>query len=99
MDLFGDLPPPTDGAQTQIAPGAVLLHGFAREADADLLQATRSVMAQAPLRHWQNVGNLLNVLVAQFARAAVDQVPLHGSLKCRKSACGEYPVYSPHNLR
>ncbi len=44
---------PTAGALTQIAPGAVLLHGFAREADADLLQATRSVMTQAPLRHWQ----------------------------------------------
>jgi DNA oxidative demethylase len=56
MDLFGDLPPPIDDAQTQIAPGAVLLHGFAREADADLLQATRSVMAQAPLRHWQTPG-------------------------------------------
>ena len=56
MDLFGDLPPPPEAALTQIAHGAVLLHGFAREADADLLQVTRSVMAQAPLRHWQTPG-------------------------------------------
>jgi alkylated DNA repair protein (DNA oxidative demethylase) len=56
MDLFDDLPPLTDGALTQIAPGAVLLHGFAREAAAELLQATRSVIAQTPLRHWQTPG-------------------------------------------
>lgn len=56
MDLFDDLPPPTEGALTQIAPGAVLLHGFAREVDAVLLQAIESVIAQAPLRHLQTPG-------------------------------------------
>ena len=56
MDLFDDLPLPSEAALTQIATGAVLLHGFVREADADLLQATRSVVAQAPLRHWQTPG-------------------------------------------
>lgn len=56
MDLFDDLPPPTDGALTQIAPGAVLLHGFAREGDTALLQAIESVIAQAPLRHLQTPG-------------------------------------------
>ena len=56
MELFDDLPPPPEAALTQIAPGAVLLHGFAGEAAAALLQATRSVLNQAPLRHWQTPG-------------------------------------------
>lgn len=56
MDLFDDLPPPTEGALTQIAPGAVLLHSFAREGDAALLQAIESIVAQAPLRHLQTPG-------------------------------------------
>ncbi len=54
MDLFDDLPPET--ALTQIAPGAVLLHGFARDCDAALLQAIETVLQQAPLRHWQTPG-------------------------------------------
>jgi alkylated DNA repair protein (DNA oxidative demethylase) len=54
MDLFDDLPPET--ALTQIAPGAVLLHSFARERDAALLQAIETVLQQAPLRHWQTPG-------------------------------------------
>jgi len=37
MDLFDDLPLPPEAALTQIAPGAVLLHGFARDGDAALL--------------------------------------------------------------
>ena len=56
MELFDDLPPPPEAALTQIAPGAVLLHGFAGEADAALLQAIESVIAQAPLRHMQTPG-------------------------------------------
>lgn len=56
MDLFDDLPPHPDAALTHIAPGAVLLHGFAREEDAALLQAAESVVAQAPLRHQQTPG-------------------------------------------
>ncbi|MDD2880518.1 MAG: DNA oxidative demethylase AlkB [Rhodoferax sp.] len=54
MDLFDDLPP--DAAQTPIAPGAMLLHGFARDGDAALLQAVESVLQQAPLRHMQTPG-------------------------------------------
>ena len=54
MDLFDDLPPET--ALTQMAPGAVLLHGFASEGASDLLQAIETVMAQAPFRHWQTPG-------------------------------------------
>ena len=46
MDLFDDLPP--EAALTHIAPGAVLLHGFAREGDAALLQAIESVLQQVP---------------------------------------------------
>ena len=56
MDLFDDLPPPSVTAQTHIAPGAVLLHGFARDGAAALLQAIASVLRQAPLRHMQTPG-------------------------------------------
>lgn len=41
----------TDAEQLAIAPGAMLLRGFAREGDAALLQAFDEVTAQAPLRH------------------------------------------------
>ncbi|ABD71714.1 DNA-N1-methyladenine dioxygenase [Rhodoferax ferrireducens T118] len=56
MDLFDDLPLPPEAALTPIAPGAVLLYGFARGGDAALLQAIESVLSQAPLRHWQTPG-------------------------------------------
>ena len=56
MDLFDDLPPHPDGAHTLIAPGAVLLHGFAREGEGELLQAVQGVIALAPLRHMQTPG-------------------------------------------
>jgi alkylated DNA repair protein (DNA oxidative demethylase) len=54
MDLFDDLPP--EAALTPIAPGAVLLHGFAKGGAAALLQAIETVLQQAPLRHWQTPG-------------------------------------------
>ena len=56
MDLFDDLPPPPEAAHSPIAPGAVLLRGFAREGVAALLHAVEAVMAQAPLRHMQTPG-------------------------------------------
>ena len=56
MDLFDDLPPAPGDACTPLAPGAVLLHGFARENDAALLQAVQTVIAQAPLRQMQTPG-------------------------------------------
>lgn len=56
IDLFDDLPPPPEAAQVPMAPGAVLLRGFARAADATLLQAIEDVIAQAPLRHMQTPG-------------------------------------------
>jgi alkylated DNA repair protein (DNA oxidative demethylase) len=56
MDLFDDLPPPSDAAPTPLAPGAVLLHGFAREEAGALLQAVETVLTQAPLRHMQTPG-------------------------------------------
>lgn len=55
-DLFDDLPPPLEAARTPIAPGAMLLHGFARDGDAALLRAIDAVIAQAPLRHMQTPG-------------------------------------------
>lgn len=43
-----DMPEP---APLALAPGAVLLHGFARATGADLLQALEPLLAAAPLRH------------------------------------------------
>ena len=56
MDLFDDLPPQPDTAPAPIAPGAVLLHGFARDGAGALLHAVESVLQQAPLRHLQTPG-------------------------------------------
>lgn len=54
-DLFDDLPPqngqPAPSGYIQIAPGALLLRGFARSADKTLLQQFEAVCARAPLRH------------------------------------------------
>lgn len=49
-DLFDDQPP-TGPAEETIAPGAVLLRGFAFDSDAALLQVLEGVFAAAPLRH------------------------------------------------
>lgn len=48
-DLFEDHPP--ERLDQAIAPGAVLLHGFARDMQAALLASFEEVIAQAPLRH------------------------------------------------
>ncbi len=55
-DLFDDQPLHSDAAPTPIAPGAVLLHGFARDGAPVLLQAIESVLQQAPLRYLQTPG-------------------------------------------
>jgi alkylated DNA repair protein (DNA oxidative demethylase) len=56
MDLFDDQPTHPQGTRTPIAAGAAVLHGFARDQAAALLQAAESVIAQAPLRHLQTPG-------------------------------------------
>ena len=48
-DLFADQLP--EEAHLAIAPGAVLLRGFARAIDAALIAAFEAVTAQSPLRH------------------------------------------------
>lgn len=50
LSLFDEAPLPY-AAPEAIAPGAVLLRGFAREMDEALLQAVEGVIAAAPLRH------------------------------------------------
>lgn len=49
FDLFDDAPPASSA--TWIAPGAVVLHGFARGEAAALLHAFEDITSQAPLRH------------------------------------------------
>lgn len=56
MDLFDDLPPPPGAERLDLAPGAELLRGWARDADVALLHAVERVIAQAPLRHMQTPG-------------------------------------------
>lgn len=57
LDLFDDLLPSGSAAQTPLAPGATLLHGFAGGgADAELQHALEAVITQAPLRHMQTPG-------------------------------------------
>ncbi len=56
LDLFDDPAPEAGAARETLAPGAVLMRGFARDGDGELLQAVESVMAQAPPQHWQTPG-------------------------------------------
>lgn len=53
-DLFDDLP--QEPVHEDIAPGAVLLRGFARAMDAQLLDALAAVTAHSPLHHMQTPG-------------------------------------------
>jgi len=55
MDLFDDLPQ-TGNAREEMAPGAVLLRGWARASGVTVLQAVEAVIAQSPLRHMQTPG-------------------------------------------
>jgi DNA oxidative demethylase len=52
FDNVGDVRP----AQETMAEGAVLLRGFARPHEADLIAALREIAAQAPFRHMQTPG-------------------------------------------
>jgi len=56
VDLFDDLPLLAEDLHTVLAPGALLMRGFGRDDDVDILQAVESVIAQAPLRHLQTPG-------------------------------------------
>ena len=54
LDLFEDsLPPPW---REQIAPGAVVMHGFVRDHGPELLAAVHGVIAQVPWRHMTTPG-------------------------------------------
>jgi alkylated DNA repair protein (DNA oxidative demethylase) len=54
IDLFGD--PPLDTRHEQLASGAWLLHGFARQAALGLMAAVDSIEADAPFRHLETPG-------------------------------------------
>jgi alkylated DNA repair protein (DNA oxidative demethylase) len=55
-DLFDDSPQQDGPECLSLAPGAMLLRGFACGADVEVLQAVEAVMAAAPLRHMQTPG-------------------------------------------
>jgi alkylated DNA repair protein (DNA oxidative demethylase) len=55
IDLFGDSSP-IEKWQEQLAPNAVLLHGFAIAAEAELLAALAKVIAEAPFQHMVTPG-------------------------------------------
>ncbi|MFI4953489.1 MAG: DNA oxidative demethylase AlkB [Burkholderiales bacterium] len=57
MDLF-DVAADAESRRLPLAPGAVLLRGFAGADDAALLAAVHRVIAQAPLRHMVTPGGL-----------------------------------------
>jgi DNA oxidative demethylase len=54
LDLFGETPP--DTRHEPLAPGAWLLHGFALETAAALLEAVACINAGAPFRHLETPG-------------------------------------------
>jgi len=54
-DLFDGLPEVRSGRE-EIADGAVLLRGLARDGEAELLAALRDVIASAPFRHMETPG-------------------------------------------
>jgi alkylated DNA repair protein (DNA oxidative demethylase) len=54
-DLFADVPEPGPPQQV-IAAGAMLLRGFARPIETDLIAALREIVAQAPFRHMVTPG-------------------------------------------
>jgi alkylated DNA repair protein (DNA oxidative demethylase) len=86
MDLFDDLPP--DAEHLPIAPGAVLLRGWARATDVAVLQAVEAVIAQAPLRHMQTPGGY-TMSVATTSCGALGWVSdPHGY---------RYAVHDPHS--
>ena len=55
-DLFDDSPQQDGPGCLPLAPGAMLLRGFACGADVEVLQVVEAVMAAAPLRHMQTPG-------------------------------------------
>ena len=54
-DLFASLPPGQTGGET-LAPGAVVLRGFAARAAADLVAAVNAIATKAPFRHMVTPG-------------------------------------------
>ena len=54
-DLFASLPD-VQPSREQIAEGAVLLRGFARPFEAELIAALRDIVEQAPFRHMSTPG-------------------------------------------
>ncbi|GMG92208.1 alpha-ketoglutarate-dependent dioxygenase AlkB [Cupriavidus sp. TKC] len=60
FDLFDALPADSNAppAVETLAPGAVVLHGFARDTGPELLAAVQTISAEAPFRHLITPGGL-----------------------------------------
>lgn len=68
-DLFGG-DHPHQAAREEMAPGAVLLHGWARDGAADLLAAIGAVAAEAPFRNMVTPGgHVMSVEMTNCGRA------------------------------
>ena len=83
MDLFADEPlAPTGRAVEPLAPGAVLLRGFATATADDLAGATsHACSSAAPLRHMVTPGGFrMSVAMTQLRRARLGQRPQRLSL-------------------
>ena len=73
-DLFDRLDEPLPRRE-DIAPGAALLHGFARAQECDLLAAIDAVVARAPFRHMMTPGgHPMSVAMTSWASRPSTQV-------------------------
>lgn len=97
LNLFEDPPPEADALRVALAPGAVLMRGFALEQDVGLLQAVESVLAQSPPRHWQTPGGgTMSVATTRCGRPpwpAMPSVLMDFALRAATEA--GYPQFVP----
>ena len=90
MDMFDDLPLAPEDARTDLAPGAVLLRGFASGSMAELLQAVDAVTRAEPPQHLQTPGGFtMSVRTTSCGRL--------GWVSDRQGY--RYATHSPHSHR
>lgn len=99
-DLFADLPavPQPDEA---MAPGAVLLHGYARDQAAEFIDALQDIAAQAPFRHMATPGGFHMSVATTNCGAAGWTSDVHGyRYASHDPESGRaWPAMPPHFVR